>query len=228
MFDEVQLKEKLDESSHKFPAIDLETQIGFLRYAIRLGRLDVVKLLLNRGAKPTVIDKIGIIIEESFHDTPGHFLIFSAVLESLSSEALSHLGNNRVLSLKMRFSMKHFVHQGLRNPLAIPKLESIELAQLHVLRYKVVGQTFAVEQIISEIASYSTNKLLTKKPLVLLFSGPPGHGKTETALQLAQLLSTPFHKVDCRNHAHPWEMFGSGTCATNNDIATNYHLRSTI
>ena len=38
-----------------------------------------------------------------------------------------------------------------------------------------------------------------------------GHGKTETAKQLSELLECPFLKVDCRNHANPWEMFGAGT-----------------
>ena len=44
----------------------------------------------------------------------------------------------------------------------------------------------------------------------MLFSGPPGHGKTETAKQIADLLEAPYMKIDCRNHANPWEMFGSG------------------
>jgi DNA polymerase III delta prime subunit len=62
------------------------------------------------------------------------------------------------------------------------------------------------------------NTELSEKPLVLLFSGPPGHGKTEMAKQLADLLSCPFHKVDCRNHANPWEMFGSGTHFTSQSV----------
>ena len=68
-----------------------------------------------------------------------------------------------------------------------------------------------MEQILGEVASHNINTELSDKPLVLLFSGPPGHGKTEMAKQLAELLVCPFHKVDCRNHANPWEMFGSGT-----------------
>ena len=74
----------------------------------------------------------------------------------------------------------------------------------------ILGQSFALEQILGEVASHTMNTELSEKPLVLLFSGPPGHGKTEMAKQLADLLSCPFHKVDCRNHANPWEMFGSG------------------
>ena len=56
----------------------------------------------------------------------------------------------------------------------------------------------------TEIASHLCNSELSTKPLVLLFAGPPGHGKTETAKQLAKLLDAPYWKVDCRNHAHPW------------------------
>ena len=75
----------------------------------------------------------------------------------------------------------------------------------------LLGQSFALEQILGEVASHRMNSELSSKPLVLLFSGTPGHGKTEMAKQLASLLACPFHKVDCRNHANPWEMFGSGT-----------------
>ena len=74
----------------------------------------------------------------------------------------------------------------------------------------ITGQSFALEQILGEVASHRMNSELSSKPLVLLFSGTPGHGKTEMAKQLADLLACPFHKVDCRNHANPWEMFGSG------------------
>ena len=74
----------------------------------------------------------------------------------------------------------------------------------------LLGQSFALEQVLGEVASHNINTELSEKPLVLLFSGPPGHGKTEMAKQLAELLCCPFHKVDCRNHANPWEMFGSG------------------
>ena len=63
------------------------------------------------------------------------------------------------------------------------------------------------------------NSELSSKPLVLLFSGTPGHGKTEMAKQLASLLACPFHKVDCRNHANPWEMFGSGTKCVSESVS---------
>ena len=41
-------------------------------------------------------------------------------------------------------------------------------------------------------------------------TGIPGHGKSETSKQIAELLKLPFLKIDCRNHATSWEMFGSG------------------
>jgi hypothetical protein len=38
-----------------------------------------------------------------------------------------------------------------------------------------------------------------KTPLVLVFAGPSGHGKTELARQLGHLLSLELEVVDCTN-----------------------------
>ncbi|KAL2018654.1 hypothetical protein VTK56DRAFT_489 [Thermocarpiscus australiensis] len=47
-----------------------------------------------------------------------------------------------------------------------------------------------------------------RQPLVLLFAGPSGHGKTELAQNLGQLLSLDLQKVDCTHLRHETDLFG--------------------
>jgi MoxR-like ATPase len=47
-----------------------------------------------------------------------------------------------------------------------------------------------------------------RQPLVLLFAGPSGHGKTELARNLGRLLSLDLYSVDCTNLSHESDLFG--------------------
>jgi hypothetical protein len=46
------------------------------------------------------------------------------------------------------------------------------------------------------------------KPLVLVFAGPSGHGKTELARKLGRLLSLDLEVVDCTNFQNEMQLFG--------------------
>lgn len=48
-----------------------------------------------------------------------------------------------------------------------------------------------------------------KSPLVLMFAGPSGHGKTELARKLGDLLSLEMINVDCTSKSDEREMFGA-------------------
>lgn len=45
-------------------------------------------------------------------------------------------------------------------------------------------------------------------PLVLLFTGPRGHGKTELAKRMGSLLSLDIHLVDCTGMKFETDLFG--------------------
>lgn len=69
----------------------------------------------------------------------------------------------------------------------------------------------------------------TNQPLVLLFAGPSGHGKTELAQNLGRLLSLDLHSVNCTHLRHETDLFGPWSpyqgwekgSATNNFLASH-------
>lgn len=49
----------------------------------------------------------------------------------------------------------------------------------------------------------------SSQPIVLVFAGPSGHGKTELALRLEDLISVQMERVDCTGMRCDWELFGA-------------------
>ena len=73
--------------------------------------------------------------------------------------------------------------------------------------YFLIGQTAAVELLTQELLCHITFD--EKKPLVLVFAGPSGHGKTELARSLGDVLSLEIEVVDCTGHRHDTDLFGA-------------------
>lgn len=72
--------------------------------------------------------------------------------------------------------------------------------------YHIIGQRSATEQTLQCITDYFM--FSEKTPLVLLFTGPSGHGKTELAKQMGGLLSLDLLSVDCTEMKYETDMFG--------------------
>ena len=72
--------------------------------------------------------------------------------------------------------------------------------------YHIIGQMSATEQVLQCIMDYFM--FCEKTPLVLLFTGPSGHGKTELAKQMGDLLSLDLLSVDCTEMQEETDMFG--------------------
>lgn len=72
--------------------------------------------------------------------------------------------------------------------------------------YHIIGQMSATEQVLHCITDYFM--FCEKTPLVLLFTGPSGHGKTELAKQMGDLLSLDLLSVDCTEMQEETDVFG--------------------
>ncbi|EPE05479.1 atpase aaa-5 [Ophiostoma piceae UAMH 11346] len=70
----------------------------------------------------------------------------------------------------------------------------------------LIGQTVAANQLMQKLLTYLT--VPSKKPLVLVFAGPSGHGKTELARKLGYLLGLALEVVDCTIFNDERELFG--------------------
>lgn len=72
--------------------------------------------------------------------------------------------------------------------------------------YFLIGQTTAANCLLQKLLSHIM--VPSKRPLVLVFAGPSGHGKTELARRLGHLLSLELEVVDCTIFNRELELFG--------------------
>ena len=84
--------------------------------------------------------------------------------------------------------------------------EAFAIENLFKVPYHIVGQLPATQKIIGTLASYVM--MNSRRPLVLLFAGPSGHGKTEVACRIGGLLSLDILHVDCTEMLIGWDLFG--------------------
>lgn len=93
-----------------------------------------------------------------------------------------------------------------------PTVRQVQVAKAHNIMalfeipYYLFGQQLATTQVLQRI----TSRLLfnSQKPLVLLFTGLSGHGKTELARRMGGLLSLQLIVVDCTMMYHDTDLFG--------------------
>lgn len=98
----------------------------------------------------------------------------------------------------------------------------------------LIGQTTAAKTLLDKLLSHLT--VPSKKPLVLVFAGPSGHGKTELARRLGNLLSLELEVVDCTIFNREIELFGPRQpyvgwdkgSRLNNFLASNHEKRCIV
>ena len=86
------------------------------------------------------------------------------------------------------------------------------------LPYFLIGQSLAANQLLSKFLSHLA--VPAKKPLVLVFAGPSGHGKTELARRLGYLMNLELEVVDCTIVNREMELFGGRHPYVNADRGT--------
>ena len=70
-----------------------------------------------------------------------------------------------------------------------------EISPLLRLPFTIIGQESAAKLVMESVYAHIAMK--TNKPLLLAFAGLSGHGKTELAKQMGEVLSLPLLEVDC-------------------------------
>ncbi len=112
----------------------------------------------------------------------------------------------RNLTLAQRYLLWRTEHLAFREPRLLQVAEAFSILPPLEIPFHIVGQTYAINQVIEILISHLL--LDSECPLVLLFTGPSGHGKTELAKQLGRLLSLDTHTVDCTEMEHETDIFG--------------------
>ncbi len=112
----------------------------------------------------------------------------------------------RTLTLMQRYFLWKAEHIEQPTPRKKQVAQAHNTTPLFELPYQIIGQRRATEQVEESIGSHYL--LNTAQPLVLLFTGPSGHGKTELASSLGGLPSLPFLAVNCSVLHHSYDLLG--------------------
>ncbi|KAI0179498.1 P-loop containing nucleoside triphosphate hydrolase protein [Hypoxylon sp. FL1284] len=112
----------------------------------------------------------------------------------------------KALSLTQRYdlyrSSKVKPHSG-REKEVLNRQGAGEVMGVHQM---IVAQSIATRWLKRKLTVYLA--LQKRKPLILVFAGPSGHGKTELARRFGELMSLDLQVVDCTIFKHDNELFG--------------------
>ncbi|KAI8946839.1 P-loop containing nucleoside triphosphate hydrolase protein [Xylaria longipes] len=110
------------------------------------------------------------------------------------------------LNLTQRYRLSQASKSGVVSQRTRTVLSRTQAEHILGLPYTVIGQYHAVKalrrRLIAQLA------LASNKPLVFIFAGPSGHGKTEIARSLGKLISTDIKTIDCTTFTREVELFG--------------------
>ncbi|KAF1911539.1 P-loop containing nucleoside triphosphate hydrolase protein [Ampelomyces quisqualis] len=114
----------------------------------------------------------------------------------------------RGLNLSQRYAL---FRASLCPALTARELQSAELhgvKKLIRLPHRIIGQITAVDLLPKYILEHTAASVDDPEPMVIVFAGPPGHGKTELAQQLGALLGVKQDTVACSQIEKDSELFG--------------------
>ncbi|KAL9600855.1 MAG: hypothetical protein Q9219_002897 [cf. Caloplaca sp. 3 TL-2023] len=113
----------------------------------------------------------------------------------------------RSFNLLQRYHVKMASLLPPKTPREQQAAETFNLVPFFEVPFHLLGQRLAVRTVQEWLMSYAMHHI--EMPLVLCFCGPSGHGKTELAKRMGELLSLPFLKVDCTHLRHETDLFGA-------------------
>ena len=112
----------------------------------------------------------------------------------------------RNLTLMQRYSLWRAKYLAPATPRLVQIATAFSILPLLETPYHIIGQSPAIKQVVDAVASHYMFD--SGFPLVMLFTGASGHGKTEVATRMGTLLSLDILIVDCTEMKYETDIFG--------------------
>lgn len=116
-----------------------------------------------------------------------------------------------MIAARLNFRQRYYMHMATILRTQGPRAKQVtwykDADNLLGVPYFLIGQTPAGQFLIKRLLRHLAKP--SKSPLVMVFAGPSGHGKTELARRLGELVSLEMEIVDCTNKSDEKEMFGA-------------------
>lgn len=166
----------------------------------------MVRTLLSLGADALSVPKAFYLnpLADLSEDGP------SSVSFSSNQAWCTPLSIRRILARNLNLTMRYFLSKTLT--LKRPYIRHHQVAThfqaeaLLGIHYFLIGQTHAASALKKKLLAHML--VGRDRPLVLVFAGPSGHGKTELARSLGRVLSLPMNLTDCTTHSKETDLFG--------------------
>ncbi len=170
-----------------------------------------IATLLSLGANADVIPTpfYHLFDQDLPPDGPNEQLLFAELQDPRKAWCQS-FAMRRLVTERLNITQRYYLHRSSR--LAKPTGRQRDVAArndataLFGIPYFLIGQSAAMELLTQSFLHAMLRR--QKQPLVLVFAGPSGHGKTELARQLGSLLSLDLHVGDCTAVSREDELFG--------------------
>ena len=169
----------------------------------KFNTVSVVKMLLAYGADPKVIP------QEMWED---YIKVPSLALQRLQTSALSWCTPElqALLVRNLNISQRYYLHKAYTTKSVGKKM--IQAASIHGIKklltvpYYLVGQSIAADMVLERLIGHFA--LNINRPIVMVFCGPSGHGKTALAKEMGGLLNIESLVIDCTEMQHETDLFG--------------------
>ena len=169
---------------------------------------DTLVALLAMGANPA---DVPVALWENYLEAPGRQKMMPSVTAMCNHsnpwctrELLDALCRN--LTLMQRY----FLHKARLIEKPTPRMlqvaRAFDFLPLFETTYHIIGQNRSTQQVLRCLISHYLYDAET--PLVILLTGMSGHGKTELAKRMGNLLSLAIHRVDMTEMKHETDLFG--------------------
>lgn len=203
-------------------AVHGDSGVPLLAFAIVLGEIleedttDIVATLLSTGSSPAVIP-------QSLYDPYDRDLVNEEVEKEGIPETVKTPNQSEQTAwiypmakqrLIRNLNLTHRYNLERASRIQKPSLRQRQVAErynaqgLLGLPYFLIGQSLATSKLLQTCINHLVNRTERRKPLVLVFAGPSGHGKTELARRLGYLMSLDLEVVDCTIVNREIELFG--------------------